>query len=167
MPDFEFTVTFSVPNLEWNEDYISNKIFGSGLNDALVLLGIRDVIGLEVFRSAPTAEEAIKSVTTDIRDVFSDAVILEVKPDLVSIADIASLVGQSRQNLRKLVGFPPPTITGSKPFWHLFEIIRWYKTKGKIPFSDNAAETSKAAWIFNLQLEQKRLDSLGVTGTNS
>jgi hypothetical protein len=160
MLNFEFTVTFSVPGLDWDEDQISNKIFGSGLNDALVLLGLRGVIGLDITRSAPTAEEAIKSAISDIRGVFPEANLLEVKPDLVSIADIAKLVGQSRQNLRKLRGFPPPTLTGAKPYWHLFEVSRWYADQGKTPIPNTTVETSQAAWAQNLQLEQQRLEQL-------
>ena len=160
MLEFEFTVTFSVPGLDWDEDQISNQIFGSGLDDALVLLGIRDVIGLDITRSAPTAEGAISSAISDIRNAFPKAILAEIKPDLVSIAEIAKLVGQSRQNLRKLQGFPPPTLTGAKPYWHLFEVVRWYESQGKAPIPNTTVETSRAAWAQNLQLEKQRLEQL-------
>ena len=157
---FEFTITFAIPEKKWDIDDISDKIFASGFNDALVLMGIRGIIGLDVFRESPAAEKAIETAFDDVTKVFPDAVFLDVKPDLVSISDIATLVGQSRQNLRKLVEFPPPTITGPKPYWHLYQVIKWYEKRRMIPFSKNTIETSKAAWIFNLHLEKQRLQSL-------
>lgn len=155
---FEFTITFSVPKDTWNAEEISETIFGSGLNDVLVLTGTRGMVGLDVFRESSSAEHAIESVINDIVKIYPNAVFLDVKPDLVSLADIAKLVGQSRQNLSKLVEFPPPTITGSKPYWHLYQVIKWYETKKSIPFPTNTIETSKAAWMFNLQLEKIRLE---------
>lgn len=157
---FEFTLTFSIPNQKWDVDEIADKIFGSGMNDVLVLTGIKDVVGLDVFRESTTAMKAIESVVQDVMKVFPNVVLLEAKPDLVSKSELASLVGQSRQNINKLVGFPPPIITGQKPYWHLYQVIKWYESKKKFPFSEKTVEASKAAWIFNQQLEQKRLVSL-------
>lgn len=155
---FEFTITFSLPKDIWDAKKIPETIFGAGLNDALVLTGTRGMVGLDIFRESSSAEHAIESVISDIVKIYPNAVFLDVKPDLVSLSDIAKLVGQSRQNLSKLAEFPPPTITGPKPYWHLYQVIKWYKANKSVPFPTNTIETSKAAWMFNLQLEKNRLE---------
>ncbi|MBF0367929.1 MAG: DNA-binding protein [Magnetococcales bacterium] len=156
---FEFTVVFSIQDQKQDVDEISNRLFDAGLDDALVLTGIKGIVGLDLFRESISAEEAINSAINDFFKAFPDAELIEVRPDLVSIADIAKLVGQSRQNLRKLAGFPPPIITGAKPYWHLYQVIRWYETKKrKKPFAPNIVETAKSAWRLNHQLESRRLE---------
>ena len=155
---FEFTITFSIE--KWDADEISEQVFGSGIHDALVLTGIKGVVGLDVFRESTTAMQAIESVVQEILKIYPDAELLEVKPDIVSKSEIASFVGHSRQNINKLVGFPPPTITGSKPYWHLYQVVKWYESKNKFPFPAKIVETSKAAWMVNQQLEKRRLEVL-------
>jgi hypothetical protein len=56
---------------------------------------------------------------------IAGAELLEVKPNLVGLSDIAELMGCSRQNIRQLVAgtktpFPQPSATGSAPLSHFY-----------------------------------------------
>ncbi|MGN7614216.1 DNA-binding protein [Magnetococcales bacterium HHB-1] len=156
--NFEFTIVCAIQDQRWDPNDISNKLFESGCDDATVFTGSRGTIGLEFYRESDSAEEAISSAIENIQGAFPDTEILEVKPDLVSLAHIADLVGQSRQNIRKLAKFPPPSVTGANPLWHLYRVIRWYEDhKGK-QFQDGIVAVTKAAWVYNLRLDKSYLE---------
>ncbi|MBF0153513.1 MAG: DNA-binding protein [Magnetococcales bacterium] len=160
---YNFSLTFPVSRKDWNINDISNKLYESGCDDSTVFTGIRSLVCVEFHRESASAKDAIHSATDDIMRAFPDTHILEARPDLVNMADIAELVGQSRQNIRKLVDFPPPSAnTATKPLWHLYLIVKWYMEKTGIQFDNTLAELSREAWMYNQSLETNRmLNTLG------
>ncbi|MBF0622538.1 MAG: DNA-binding protein [Magnetococcales bacterium] len=154
---FEFTITCAISSQKWDVELISNTLFDAGCDDATVFTGLRGTIGLTFDRVSDSAEMAISSAIEDVKSAYPEAEILEVKPDLVSLTYIAEMLGQSRQNIRKLTKFPPPIITGSNPLWHLYQVIRWYENRGSKPFHVGLSAVTKAAWNYNFMLEKNRL----------
>ncbi|MGN7611606.1 helix-turn-helix transcriptional regulator [Magnetococcales bacterium HHB-1] len=160
MKTFEFTLVLTISDSEWDADTFEDKLFESGCDDALVFSGRRGVLALEFNRNALSAEQAILSALENIKTAFPTTELLEIKPDLVTLSDIAKLLGQSRQNIRKLEGFPPPIITAPSPLWHLYQVTQWYEKNKHQVFEKTLVAVAKAAWRQNAALEQKRLASI-------
>lgn len=88
-------------------------------------------------RDFPRYEDAVLSALRDIRVVFPEAQLMEVRPDaLVTLDDIAERTGRTHESVRLLVkgkrgpgGFPRPT-TGvlhrRTKIWRWYEVERWF-----------------------------------------
>jgi hypothetical protein len=64
-------------------------------------------------REAESAKRAIVSALEDVKKAIPAAKLIEAGPDLVGLADVADMLGMSRQNMRKLMlvhaaNFPAP-----------------------------------------------------------
>ncbi len=165
MNTYDFSLTFKIPDEKWDIEEITNKLFEAGCDDATVFTGIRNTVLLEFDRESTSAEKAIQSAEKDIIKAFPRAVIFEAKPDRVSMVDIANITGKTKQNVRKLHNFPEPVSTTPKPFWHLLQVMVWYKENKKADFEPSMFEVSKAAWHYNQQLDIQRIkqyQSIGV-----
>ena len=84
------------------------------------------------------------------------AALIEAKPDLVGLTDLATLLKCSRQNVRKYMfnhaGFPKPVHTGSMMLWHLWELADFEK----INLPEPVAELSKMTFKINMDIQQQR-----------
>ncbi len=156
MKTYDFSLTFKIQDELWDVEEITNRLFEAGCDDALVCTGVRNTVLLEFDRESTSANDAIKSAEKDILKAFPQAVIFEAKPDRVSLEDIAKYTGKTRQNVRKLQNFPEPVSTSPNPFWHLFQVIVWYRENKKETFDKSIFEVSKAAWIYNQDIDKKR-----------
>jgi hypothetical protein len=88
-------------------------------------------------RDLPRYEDAVLSALRDLRAVFPEAELLEIRPDsLVTLDDIAQRTGRTHESVRLLVkgkrgpgGFPRPT-TGvlhrRTKIWRWYEVERWF-----------------------------------------
>jgi hypothetical protein len=96
---------------------------GSGCDDALIGIGKTGMISLDFIREADDALEAIVSAVEDVKRVIPDAQLVEATPNRVGLANIADLVGLSRQSIRKLKvsnhSFPARFHEGKCPIWQL------------------------------------------------
>jgi len=101
MKEYDFTLTFTLPNLKDSDQYVE-ALYGGNCDDALIGVGEKGSIALNFIREAETAYQAIHSAINDVRVVIPQAIFSEAKPDLVGISDIAELIGCTRQNVRKL-----------------------------------------------------------------
>ena len=120
-------------------------------------------IALNFSRTAKSAETAIRKAISDVQNVIPDAELTELKPDLVGISDMAALLECSRQNVRKLAtngnsNFPGPTVSGSVPLWHFYEVASWLlkNSRLKIRPKEEEVEVSKIAFQKNLEVQQSR-----------
>ena len=84
------------------------------------------------------------------------AELVEAKPDLVGLTDVAEILQCSRQNIRKYMvtypDFPKPVYTGTSSLWHLWELASFEKIN--IPRS--VAELSRTTFRINLDIHQHR-----------
>ncbi|HVE68588.1 MAG TPA: hypothetical protein VNB64_08410 [Solirubrobacteraceae bacterium] len=89
-------------------------------------------------RDLPRYEDAVLSALRDIRIVFPEAQLLEVRPDsLVTLDDIAERTGRTHESVRLLVkgkrgpgGFPAPAGGGRRQrskVWRWYEVERWFE----------------------------------------
>lgn len=157
MNNYEFSLIFNIPDEKWDIEEISNALYKSGCDDSTVFTGVRNTVLLEFFRESDSAHNALKSAENDILRAYPNAKIFEAKPDRVSMVDIAELTGKTRQSVRKLVNFLEPVAVTPKPFWHLYQVLNWYKEQKNVGFEDSVYETSKAAWMYNRAIDDRRI----------
>jgi len=110
--EFEFDIVVSLPKGAGDEDTIIDALFEAGCDDAVVGLGTSDLIGLGFTRAGKDAEMVISAAVKQVLSALPEGSQLrEVKPDLVSLADVAARLSVSRQALQKR-DMPPPSLGG-------------------------------------------------------
>jgi hypothetical protein len=109
---FEFDIVVSLPKGFEDEDAIMDALFDAGCADAVVGLGASGLVGLGFTRSGDEAEGVISQAVRQVLSALpKGAELREVKPDLVSLADVAARLSVSRQALQKR-DMPPPSLGG-------------------------------------------------------
>ena len=110
--EFEFDIVVSLPKGADDEAAIMDALFEAGCDDAVVGLGASGIIGLGFTRAGVDAEVVISDAVTQVLFALPTGTQLrEVKPDLVSLADVAARLSVSRQALQKR-DMPPPSLGG-------------------------------------------------------
>ena len=108
---FEFDLVCALPE-GTDEETILDAFYEAGCDDAAVGLGAAGLIGLGFTRAGQDAEAVIsETVNQVLRGLPEGAKLREVKPDLVSLADVAARLKVTRQALQKRK-MPPPSLGG-------------------------------------------------------
>jgi hypothetical protein len=139
-----------------------NKFIDSGVEDATFGTE-RGVPIVEFDREATSLAEAVASAVRDLEDADMTAIRV-VDEDLVTLADIADRVGQSRESIRRYAtgdrgpgGFPPP-VNPSRDgtvFYRWSEAAPWLcQTLGL-----DVPEVDPALVVANLVLQARQLVS--------
>ena len=133
MPIFTFTLIVEGPDLQTDE--FAEALFEAGCDDALV--GRIDGIQyLDFDRDAASLEEAVLSSINDLERIENVNVARIADAGLVSMADIASRTGRTRESVRLLVtgergpgGFPAPVTDprGRYRLWRAAEVEHWLR----------------------------------------
>jgi predicted DNA-binding transcriptional regulator AlpA len=128
MKSFDFSLRFRLPKGLSDPDEIVDRLGGSGCTDALVGLGLPGYVGLDFTREARTAANAMQTAIADVHRALPGTTLVEAAPDYVGLSEVAEVVGQSRQNIRKLMmrhhdRFPAPIHTGNPSLWHLAQVL--------------------------------------------
>ena len=167
MDIFDFTLTFALPKRGGSPEDFLDALFDAGCDDTVVGTGMPGSISLNFSRTAQSAENAIRQAVSDVLKALPDAVLIELKPDLVGISDIAGLLGCSRQNIRKLAmggnsNFPSPSVSGSVLLWHFYEVANWLLKNSRIKINPKAedVEVAKITYEKNLAVQRSRYQIL-------
>lgn len=160
--NYEFTLKFAVPPGSPDHATLVECLGAAGCDDALVGIGQSGRLALEYLRKAPNADRAIAGALADVRRALPDARLIEVTPDLVGLTDIASLLGVSRQAMRKLMlthgaGFPAPVHEGNTVLWHLTHVLAFLTDRGLYEFEPALVEVAEAAMRANVRKETAML----------
>lgn len=160
MNDYEFTLTFSLPEAGDDPEQYLDALYEAGCDDALIGTGQTGSIALEFVREAESAIEAIQSGIANVKLAIPGAELNEAKPDLVGLTDMAELLNCSRQNVRKYLvkypDFPKPAHTGTATLWHLWDVAKFEK----INFSTTIIELSKTTYKVNFEIQQQHYDKM-------
>jgi hypothetical protein len=126
MRTYEFTLCYALPDGSARPDDHLDALYEAGCDDAVVGVGAAGTIALMFSRQARSAKQAVRSAMADVLKAIPRIELIEVKPDLVSLAEIAGALGFSRQNLQKYAAgrmrtvkarFPMPVISGPTALW--------------------------------------------------
>ena len=160
--DFEFTLKFKLPPDIADADEAVEKLGSQGCTDAMVGLGQAGYLGLDFIRTAHTAQEALLSALDDVQTALPGAILVEAGPDYVGLTDVADVVGQSRQNLRKLMlghhqRFPAPVHSGSPSLWRLAQVLEFLRER-QVEFPAPVFEVARTTMQINLARQQSLVD---------
>lgn len=109
---FEFDLVFALRGESSDEDAILDALFEAGCDDAAIGLGSPGLIGLGFTRAGCEAEAVISATVDQVLGALPDGTVLrEVRPDLVSLAEVAARLKVTRQALQKRP-MPPPSLGG-------------------------------------------------------
>jgi hypothetical protein len=163
MPEYEFTLKFRLQDTDVNPEIYIEKLYESGCDDALIGIGKKGYIALNFIRESLSAEQAIFSAIKDIKKVIPQAVIETISPDLVGVTDIATILGCSRQNIRKLMlkdnlDCPSALYNGAQSIWHLSEILTWLVENKNYSIDESLIEIAKIAMNLNIAKQYNQLD---------
>ena len=156
MTEYEFTLTFTLPDAQDDPVQYLDALFDAGCDDAIVGTGTSGTISLEFNRDADSATHAIESAIHDVMGAIPGASLIEAKPDMVGLTDVAEILDCSRQNIRKYAvgypNFPRPAITGKFQLWHLWEIAEF----DKFSIPETLIEISRVTCKLNLDLQNRK-----------
>ncbi len=158
MPIQHFTLIVDGSDLQ-TEPFI-DAIFEAGCDDATV--GRTDGVQFIDFdRDAESLGEAIFSAVQDVEKVEGVQVTRVADAGLVSMTDIASRLGRTRESVRLLVtgargpgGFPAPVTDprGRYRLWRWSDVTHWLATK----FGDDTLPDDHLVTAINASLELRR-----------
>jgi len=160
MPLHHFTLIVDGPDLQ--DDAYIDMLFEAGCDDGTV--GRADGIQyIDFDREAPSFDEAILSAVTDVERVAGAEVVRVADAGLVSMTDIATRIGRTRESVRLLVtgargpgGFPPPVTDprGRYRLWRWSDVANWLTTQlGEVTLPEDRAATTLNA---GLELRRQR-----------
>ncbi|TGN40373.1 helix-turn-helix transcriptional regulator [Marinobacter confluentis] len=160
--DFDFTLTFAVPELIDSET-LEARLFEAGCDDAIIGLGQKGRLALNLSREAESAEAALMTALRDVKMAVPEAKLVEAGPDLVGISEMARLLAFSRQNMRKLIqtnlaSFPLPIHEGAAGIWHLADVLSWFSDRQKRDIPHDLMSVAQVAMSVNLAREADRVD---------
>jgi hypothetical protein len=134
-------------------------LYAAGCDDAA--FGIEDGLPIGEFdREAPTLADAIVSVVRDVESVGL-AVLRVVDEDLLTLADIADRISQSRESVRRYASgergpgdFPPPVNPrrDGTLFYRWSEVTPWLRERLQMQVSD----ADPALVVANLVLQARQ-----------
>ncbi len=123
-----------VEGADLQSDEMFDAVFEAGCDDALV--GCSNGVQFVDFdREAPTAGEAVRSAVAALESLPGVTVVRIAGADLLSISDIASRTGRTRESVRLLIagkrgpgGFPPPATDPRSRYrlWRSNDVQRWF-----------------------------------------
>ena len=106
---FEFELVFELPDGDHDVYALSDIVFAAGFDDAIVGTGVARLLGVALEADGDDAEAAILDTARAIIGGLPLGTRLrEVRPDLVSLADVADKLNIKRQALQKRGDMPPP-----------------------------------------------------------
>lgn len=159
MNEYEFILTFTLPDPQDDPAQYLDVLFDAGCDDTVVGTGTPGTISIEFIRDSDSADKAVTSAVRDVIKAIPDASLVEAKPDMVGLTDVAEILDCSRQNIRKYaVGypdFPRPTITGKFQLWHLWEIAKF----DKFSIPKTIIEISRVTCKLNLDLQNRKFET--------
>ena len=154
--EFEFDLMIALPAGERDEDAMLDALYEAGCDDAIVGTGAAGLVSLGFIREGADPEAVItEAVEQALRGLPQGATLREVRPDLVSLADVAARLQVSRQALQKRE-MPPPSLGG---LYRVTEMVRYLEGQpGKIREGVSRA----GAWFAAAPAAQKINSQLGL-----
>ena len=162
MRDYDFTLTFRLPQPDADPEQCLQALLEAGCDDATIGIGQRGRIALDFTRRAGSALAAIASALQAVRQAIPGAELVEASPDFVGLTDVAELLGCSRQNLRMLMlrhahSFPLAVHEGALSLWHLRPVLAWVSATQKRAIDSALVEVAEATMQVNIAKEARRL----------
>ncbi|WP_322892663.1 MULTISPECIES: hypothetical protein [unclassified Yoonia] len=164
--DFEFELVFALPEGSHDAFALSDAVFEAGFEDALVGTGIAGLLAVAIEAEGEDAETVILDAARALIKTLPKGTILrEIRPDLVSLADVAEKLEVKRQALQQRQ-MPLPSAGGLYRIDEMMAVLTAAaqpQPGGRRPrFNLKAAENwfraGQAARRINAQLTMRQID---------
>lgn len=164
MPEYEFTLIFTLPVDPVDPDAMIERLGEAGCDDAVVGVGRWGRLALAFAREAESAGEALRSALADVCRAVPGARLAEAAPDLVGLSDVAALLGVTRQNVRKLIlacdaPAPSPMHEGRPSIWRFAKVLTWLRDEKRYPMPPELLEVAQATMQVNLAVQARDADA--------
>jgi len=129
MKEYDFRLIFKLNYKKENLETDLDRLYEAGCDDAIVGVGKEGYLALDFIRESNSGHEAIATAVENVNQVFKEAKLTQVSPDLVGIKDLASIFKCSRQNIQRNAiksDFPNPVYNGAQAIWHLATVLNWF-----------------------------------------
>ncbi|NBC94740.1 MAG: hypothetical protein GVY27_00115 [Deinococcus-Thermus bacterium] len=101
---FEFELVFVVPAADFDPYHLSDAVLAAGFEDAVIGTGTHGLLAVEIDADGEDAESVIVETARAItRSLPRGSALREVRPDLVTLAEVAAKLGVTRQTLQQRV----------------------------------------------------------------
>ena len=171
MTDFEFDLIFALPEGDLDVFELSDAIFEAGFEDAVVGTGHVGLLAVALEAEGEDAESVIvRAAKLILQHLPKGSALREVRPDLVSLADVAKRLNIKRQALQKRE-MPQPTLSGYYRVTEVAELIVSQVTRGrrKARFDVHIAEpwfaAGSGAQCVNARIALGQVDPASLTYT--
>lgn len=172
MTKFEFDIVFALPEGEFDVLDLSNAVFEAGFEDSVVGSGLRGLVAVALEMEGEDAESVIVSAARDIlKNLPKGSSLREVRPDLVSLADVAKKLNIKRQALQKR-RMPTPALCGHYRITEVAEAIVAVVATGhrRARFDVNIADSwfaaGHGAQIVNARIALGQVDPVSLEFTD-
>lgn len=109
---YDFELVFALPEGAHDPYALSDAVFGAGYGDAVIGVGVPGLLAVEIETGGEDAESVILTAARAIlRALPAGSVLHEVRPDLVSLADVAEKLKVKRQAMQQRA-MPAPVAGG-------------------------------------------------------
>ena len=152
MNEYEFSIV--IRDADFSDLNVHDALFESGCDDALICAN-NNTVYLQFTREANSAQEAIYSALSNIKDAgFKDLIIEE--SSAITISEIASKAELSRQAIHNYVkglrgngNFPKPIagLSSNNPLYDWYEVAQWLNNHNAL--SNEGLEVAEVARYFN------------------
>lgn len=158
--EYSVFLQVSLPLLhERFDDYVQE------VGNALPDLGLRwRLLGMHLIAETVVGDCAVypllQCIAGSIRAKLAGAVVIQAGPDVMTLADMSTLVGLPHGSLEALreeyhESFPRPTF-GDVGRWHLLHVLRWVRAVGAIHVDPRLLDVASACEQFNATLRIRR-----------
>ena len=164
MTKFEFDIVFALPVGEFDPLDLSNAVFEAGFEDAIVGLGQRGLVAVALEVEGDDSESVIVSAARRIlKHLPEGSALREVRPDLVSLADVAKRLNIKRQALQKKQ-LPAPAVCGHYRVTEVAEAIMNVAENGRrkarfdLHLADSWFAAGQGAQVLNARISLGQVD---------
>lgn len=163
---FEFELVFALPDGAHDPYSLSDAVFAAGYEDAVIGTGNPRLLGVEIEAEGEDAESVILTAARAIlKGLPAGSMLHEVRPDLVSLADVAEKLKVKRQALQQRA-MPLPMAGGLYRVDEMFAVLTAAMEPGPgrrrarfdLEGSQKWFVAGKAARLVNAKLTMQQID---------
>ncbi len=167
---FEFELVYTLPAGEHDVFELSDAVFEAGYHDAIIGSGDPRLLAIELEVVGEDAEAVILSAARSIlKNLPKDTELREVRPDLVSLADVAERLEVRRQALQQRP-MPPPVAGGLYRIVEMADVIAAFaqpepgRRRARMNFerANGWFRAGKAATILNAKIALHELNTISL-----
>tara|TARA_R110000751_G_scaffold95381_4_gene186396 strand:+ start:23553 stop:24095 length:543 start_codon:yes stop_codon:yes gene_type:complete len=167
---FEFELVYALPVGEHDAFELSDAVFEAGYHDAIIGSGDPRLMAIELEVAGEDAETVILNAARSIlKNLPEGTELREVRPDLVSLADVAERLEVRRQALQQRT-MPPAVAGGLYRIAELAEVIAAFaqpepggrRARMNFERANGWLRAGKAATALNAKIALKQLNTVSL-----